>query len=1252
MISILDLRGNVIHSLHQGEDREGGKTPLGAKLNTVGHCLDNFITNYLLPATEGSRLNEIIAVRDSGNEFRKSIYPEYKANRDKKPTEPEMSQRVNECQDAVFVLLKGLGIPVVDAAGIEADDIIGYLVKYLPGPHMIYTVDQDMIQLASQTCGVMIKNKFSAHFELYNSASPKVKLMDVEPRHVALCKSIVGDSSDNYGGVKGMGPKAFLELFEAFDLDGLDDLCTIVDTDDFNGALKQAIDATGNKHLQTLYNSSAQWKLGWRLANLNPSLIGARQGNKFNLLRWTKRVPNPDMTKALLTQHGCWHLLPKLESFLPTQTLVTADNMSDDAVAWIESEFKKSPFISLDWETSDQLQNPAFKEAANGKEFVDMLSSTITGAGFTFGDNLQHTIYLSFDHADTNNLDRNVLLDIVGAIPEDKMVAIQNTAFEINLFKNTTGYSIANVVDTKVMASHVDENMTSGLKERSKHHLNYNQIRYEDVIEKGKRMCDYSAEHVFKYGADDPLVTAHLFDWYRMVMQIEGSWEFFLENENLPIEVLSDGFLAGVTMDWEELDRQAAEDKAELESSMTRLRELILANQTDESLVSGVDRLFEEGLEEVKAKARIDFDKSIEGEEATDEMTYSFRLDAFIEQKLDSYRNKLINLIKYEPFEVIEKPKEFEMTVTALKPVLAALGLPAITAEILKNQSTTATWAEAAREDLHASSPASLFLDLLVPAVAYNDTAKGKVAKGEGRAHPVYQSFRNFGLQYVEAKTETTGSELNLGSPVQMKALLYGMLDLPIRLRGFEVSKTREALGLNTPTAQANEDAIITALAEDCGEASWKKEALEALLRAKKCSTRISMFYDKYPLWRHPIDDMIHPQVNSCGTETRRPTGSSPNALQWPKKGEGVKFRRCILPNAKLGHDLIVSIDWSQQELRVAGALSMDEALLDCYIGKDVEHVLSPAVKALLGPERLAKFLGTNTKDVHTQTATSLLKMPYEDVVAALEGDDKDLVKKAKGGRTAAKPINFGGTYGIGAAKIARQLICPVEEAKQYLADKKALYWKFEEYRQDVIDMMEKHGYIATTFGSRRHVHAEIVTSDDKERSSVHRQGVNFTIQGVCADNLKRTLTEIYRQGILTRTGAVLVAPIYDEVVFSVNHTFVVDLIMSVHAIMTRDIPGMSVPMLAEPSLGINFGDQIEIGRFPTPEAIQQAVNEALGVKRRLLYHAESESLFEEVLSDKAYKSMLSNTPEELLDVTDLPEFEARFAAEAKQQAA
>jgi len=1255
MKTLFDLRGLVIRSLHSGKDAEPVRLSSGEEMPSIGHCLNNFIKDFLLPGIKESRLNDIIAVRDGGNDYRKALYPDYKANR--KDTDPDVSQHYQMCEEAVVELLKGLGIPLARIPGVEADDILAYLVNNLPGQKMLYTVDQDLLQLGSPGCLVFLKTTPNLEgYELYSS-SPKQLLCTVTHRHVALMKSIVGDSSDNYGGVKGLGPKAFADLQTNYGADGLDELVAIIRDDDFD-KLSEVIRQTGDKTLVKLYENRDAWKLGWQLANLAPELVGRRNPwtGKFDTLQWTKRVPNPTKVNTLLAQHGCSYLYPNLKAVLPTQTLITADKL--DAIPRLVAAIAQSPVVAIDWETSDQLQHPAFREASKGREFVDMLSSTITSAGITFGKNYEHTVYLSFDHADTNNLDRSVLLDVLGAISPDTEIAIQNTMFENTLLRvNFNGAYLDNCYDIKVMSSHVNENSPNGLKDSSREHLNYNQIRYEDVIEKGKRMCDYNAEHCFQYGADDPLVTAHLFDHYKMITELEGTWEFFAAYENAPIEMISDGFVAGVSLDVDELARQRAEDETNLAKNLSAIRQLIVDNQTEETIQSGVSRLYNEQVEECIAKVKS------KGKEKGDSPE---QIESTATEECRKLWKKLEESVRYEPFEEEEEVVSIDLTPSAINPLLEKLGIPRLEAgldalqgkkpaDFLKKQELVAAWAKPYEG---VSEEAADFLRLLVPAVPYNDTSASKLAKGEGRSHPCYQEWKAYAYKLAgePKKRRTYGFEMNLGSPIQMQVLLYGMLDLPVldSMRGFEVSDTRKALGITTPTPQANEDAMLIAMAEACEGYPWKVEALKALTAAKKCQTRLSLFYNVYPLWVHPKDGMIHPQVNSCGTETRRPTGSSPNPLQWPKRGDGVKFRRCILPNQKLGHDLIVSIDWSQQELRVAAALSMDEAMLDCYIGNNVAHVISDTVKGLLGEQLLKRFLLTGTKDIHTQTASGLLGWAYEQVENILDAntvlateEDKKLFKQAKQARTTAKPINFGGAYGIGQGKLSRQLTAQTgiphttEQAKKYLQDKKTQYWGFERWREAVVELVCQQGFVTTAFGSRRHVQDQIATSDEREWSAVCRQVVNYLIQGVCADNLKRTMTDIWRQGILQRTGAKLIAPIYDELVFSVHSSQADNLIMLVHALMTKDIPGMAVPMLAEPSLGVNFGDQIEIGSFPTPELIEKAMAKAFDVGRRLMYHPESDSYFT-VTDDRDLKGGLGTG--EVFDVTGMPEHEQAAA--------
>jgi DNA polymerase-1 len=435
------------------------------------------------------------------------------------------------------------------------------------------------------------------------------------------------------------------------------------------------------------------------------------------------------------------------------------------------------------------------------------------------------------------------------------------------------------------------------------------------------------------------------------------------------------------------------------------------------------------------------------------------------------------------------------------------------------------------------------------------------------------------------------GTELNMDSPPQMQALLYGMLCLPPRMRSFDVSESRAELDLEG-SVQANKDAILTAMAEDAPEGTWQREALECLWAAKRADTRRKIFYNPYPLWKHPATGRIHAQINSVGTETRRMSGSSPNLMQLPKRDEGVKFRHCFLPSK--GHDLVVSIDFAGEELRVGAGLSLDPAMLGCYIDADILKTLPAWMLLQLGHALVERFKTAELRDLHSQTAAGIVGLRYEEFMRRLHDPDHPDAKKLKTIRGTAKTVNFGSQYGIGPAKLSRQLICDTETAKEYLQAKKATYHRFEAWREEKIKELHASGYLRTLYGSYRHVFNKLWTADEGMVGYLERAALNFLIQGVCADYLKVVLRCIHETKILQRHQVHLIAPIHDELVFSCSSVNAADFICEVHGIMVQGIPGLPCPIWAEPSLGPNFGEQIEIGPWPTPELVEQAIDRAL----------------------------------------------------------
>jgi len=381
--SLLDLRGLILHALHSGSDPDARLID-GKFVNSPAHCVINFLDRHLLPITEFHRLNNIVAVRDAGNEYRKAIYPDYKAHR--KAISPAMQDAVNCAQQAVGRLLDGLGIPSVWVPGVEADDVIAHLCQSLSASETLVTVntrDADLIQLVNDTTLVIQCDEIKKGIETGD--------LTVLPRHIALYKSLCGDSSDGYKGIPGFGPARFKKLIELYGLDGLDELDQAVRDMDF----KPVRDASDTQPaLQFLLDHKEAWRQSYLLAQLHPELC--------KRLVWRKRLPSAEKIKRLFADLHIEEMWPKVEGYLPYRILVDQSNwlaIKED----VQQALSESTIVGFDIETTDQLQHPPFQAAATGS-YVDMLSSTVTGAGFTLGRNLDATLYLTFAHAGSNNL--------------------------------------------------------------------------------------------------------------------------------------------------------------------------------------------------------------------------------------------------------------------------------------------------------------------------------------------------------------------------------------------------------------------------------------------------------------------------------------------------------------------------------------------------------------------------------------------------------------------------------------------------------------------------------------------------------------------------------------------------------------------------------------------------------------------------------------------------------------------------------
>ncbi len=215
MLTLID--GNSIlfrayYGVHSRLTRSDG-TPTGAVYAFL---------NMMLPVFAAARPDDIfVCVFDASRKtFRQDIYPEYKANRDETPadliTQSVMVQRG----------LTEMGVPVLCIPNVEADDVIATLATReckTADKTRIMTGDKDLMQLVSNCIFLYdgMKQKTIGRDEV-------IEKFGVPPERVVDVQSLMGDSSDNVPGVRGIGPKKAAELINEFGT--LDNLYANVDS--------------------------------------------------------------------------------------------------------------------------------------------------------------------------------------------------------------------------------------------------------------------------------------------------------------------------------------------------------------------------------------------------------------------------------------------------------------------------------------------------------------------------------------------------------------------------------------------------------------------------------------------------------------------------------------------------------------------------------------------------------------------------------------------------------------------------------------------------------------------------------------------------------------------------------------------------------------------------------------------------------------------------------------------------------------
>jgi len=307
-----------------------------------------------------------------------------------------------------------------------------------------------------------------------------------------------------------------------------------------------------------------------------------------------------------------------------------------------------------------------------------------------------------------------------------------------------------------------------------------------------------------------------------------------------------------------------------------------------------------------------------------------------------------------------------------------------------------------------------------------------------------------------------------------------------------------------------------------------------------------STYIDGYLRYVNIATGRIHPDLLPLATETGRFASRSPNCQNMPRAGaDDIGVRNFIAaPEGKL----LLSLDFSQIELRVGAFYCKDEKMLETY---------------------------RSGGDIHALTTAVIYKIPLS------EAGDKS-VPAYKERRTIAKNCNFGTFFGLFPKGLQRTLKfkagldVPLAECESIIRNLKLGYPRLSRWQEETKKRAEFRKYTETWLGRRRSI-PDIVSSDWSKKSFAQRVAMNTPIQGTAADILKLALGRIVR-GLPERPWLLPLMQIHDELVFEIPENKLKDAVFFVKNCMEMPpFEAFSVPIVAEAAAGCRFGELKEL---------------------------------------------------------------------------
>jgi DNA polymerase-1 len=508
--------------------------------------------SMLLAVLRDERPDYIAVTFDVERTFRHEEYPPYKAHREAMPEElATQLQRINQ-------VIEAFNIPVFTAEGYEADDVLGTLARQAAQQGvetLIVTGDTDAFQLIDGNTRVLTSRRKYSDTVIYDEAGIQERY-GLKPRQLVDYKGLVGDSSDNIPGVRGVGQKTATRLLQEYgDIEAIYEHLDEVKSTRFRNALEEGRDdAFLSKHLATIVTDiPLELDLeACRVAEYDRDRVTAlfRELEFRTLL---ERLPQPSQPVAVGPRQLALFEeaeAPVALSAVPVAGYRTVD--SQEALKGLVEELSRSPAFALDTETTST--------DAMAADLVGIAVALVKG-----GEGQAHYIPVGHAQGAGSQLPLDHVLDKLRPVLEDASVAkyAHNAKYDLTVLARH-GVEVKGLAfDTMIAEWLIDPaSRNLGLKNLAWARLGVEMTPITFLIGKGKDQITIDRvpiERVTQYAGADVDMTCRLVGLLEPELREKKLWPLFAEVEMPLVSVLAEMEMKGVALDVSFLQKMSNE---------------------------------------------------------------------------------------------------------------------------------------------------------------------------------------------------------------------------------------------------------------------------------------------------------------------------------------------------------------------------------------------------------------------------------------------------------------------------------------------------------------------------------------------------------------------------------------------------------------------------------------------------------------------------------------------------------------------